>query len=369
MEEVYDVKNFEYFKNRNLKYAFDMLTGLLMREEVVGYVKHLLEKKVPFSFIIVDIDNFKTVNDTLGHIKGDKVLAITARYLCEKTGSKGIVGRYGGDEFIIVLEGVTEYKDVWSLGHNINMNIGSLKSDEIRGLSITVTMGISRSPIDSTDYDELFALADKALYRGKMKGRNCFIIYLPEKHRDIDMTKERSKSYTSTHLCSRVFHYLTTTEKIEDGISLLFKQFVAYFMVDHICIETREGMNFQVIHPLAKNKNFVHLDYDGINNYFNSIGLVYFNKVEDMDEEDYTDILRDMRDQHISSALYCKIRAFGREYGYLRVDMTDTVRIWQQSEMDIIMITANTIGLLLHYQNKTLEELPRQDIFIMPNEG
>ena len=139
-------------------------------------------------------------------------------------------------------------------------------------------------------------------------------------------------------------------------------------MVDHMCIQTRKGINFEVIHNLSKNKQFVPIDYDGINAYFNNLGLVYFNKVEDMREEDYTEILRDLRAQHISSALYCKISAFGEEYGFVRVDMTDTVRIWQSTEMDLITITAHLIGVLLHYQGKTLDDLPRQDVFIMATE-
>lgn len=368
MSNNYDVKNFTFFKQRDLTYSTDSLTGVLSRDEVAEYVRFLLSNEVPFSFAIVDVDNFKTVNDTLGHLLGDRVLAIFASYLCEKVGSLGVVGRFGGDEFMVVLEGTTEYKDVWDLGHDINMNIGSLKFGDIKGLSITVTMGISRSPIDGKTYDGLLALADKALYRGKMKGRNCFIIYLPEKHRNIDITKEMSIRYTSTHLCSRVFHYLTVTENVEDGIGLLFRQFVAYFMVDHICLETSGGINFQVIHHLSKNKNFAHLNYDGIGDFVNNIGIVSFNKVEEMEEGKYSPMLRELINQHISSALYCRISAFGKVYGYIRVDMTDTVRIWQQSEMDIIIIMANAIGLLLHYQNKTLEDLPRQEVLLLGSE-
>ena len=368
MNKKYDVNNFTFFKGRDLKYGRDNLTGVLAREEIISYVRHLIEKNVPFSFAMVDIDNFKMVNDTLGHQKGDRVLSMAAQYLCEKVGSAGVVGRFGGDEFLIVFENMTEYKDVWTVGHEINMNIGALRFGEIKGLSITVTMGISRFPLDASTYDELVALADKALYRGKMKGRNCFIIYLPEKHKDIDITKERERKYTSTHLCARVFHYLTCSEDISEGIALLIKQFVSYFMVDHMCIQTRKGINFEVIHNLSKNKQFVPIDYDGINAYFNNLGLVYFNKVEDMREEDYTEILRDLRAQHISSALYCKISAFGEEYGFVRVDITYTVRIWQSTEMDLITITAHLIGVLLHYQGKTLDDLPRQDVFIMATE-
>lgn len=369
MMTAYDVKNFAYFRGRDLTYSFDPLTGVLTREEVSEYVKYLLKQQQPFSFGIADIDNFKSVNDSFGHMAGDKVLAATAEYICGKVGSSGVVGRFGGDEFIIVLEGICDYKEVWNLGHDINMNIGGLEFEGLKGLAITLTMGITRSPADGKTFDGLLALADKALYRGKMKGRNCFIIYLPEKYRGLEMTEVGEKKFTSPHLCSRVFRYLTATDEIEDGIELLFKQFSAYFMVDHICVETGRGMNFQVVHRLAKNKHFRHIDYSDISAYFNNIGLAYFNKVEDMKEEDYTSLLKDLRDQHISSALYCKIGAFGREYGFIRVDMTDTVRIWQQNEKELIVVMANAMGLLLHYQGKTLEDMPVRAPFFAGEEG
>ena len=74
----YDVKNFTFFKQRDLTYSTDSLTGVLSRDEVAEYVRFLLSNEVPFSFAIVDVDNFKTVNDTLGHLLGDRVLAIFA---------------------------------------------------------------------------------------------------------------------------------------------------------------------------------------------------------------------------------------------------------------------------------------------------
>ena len=365
----YDIKKFDYFAGRDLAYSFDCLTGVLLREEIVEYINYLLSRGRPFSFALVDIDNFKTVNDTLGHINGDKVLKKAAEYLCGKVGEEGVVGRFGGDEFMLVLGGTADYRDVWNLGHEINMNIGGLRFEGLKGVSITFTMGISRSPVDGDTYESLLALADKALYRGKMKGRNCFIIYLPEKHRDIDITKAGEKKYTSMYLCSRVFMYLTESENIEDGLNYLFRHFAAYFMVDHICVETRGGLNFQVIHKLSKNRNFSRIDYDGLKKYFNNIGLASFNKVEEMCTEEDSPVLREMLGQHISSALYCKVAAFGTEYGYIRVDMTDTVRIWQPSEKDIIVIMANAIGILLHYQGKTLAGLHLQEAYITGQEA
>lgn len=92
MECVQSVKKFEYFSKKNLSRSCDNLTGLLCRETIVGYVNHLLKKNIPFCLAMVDVDNFKMVNDTFGHKTGDKVLAATAKYICEKIGEDGVVG-------------------------------------------------------------------------------------------------------------------------------------------------------------------------------------------------------------------------------------------------------------------------------------
>lgn len=361
----YNVKNFEYFSGRDLSYAFDTLTGVLKREEIIGYVNYLISQNKPFAFAIADIDNFKTVNDTYGHVRGDVALGAMAKYLCKKCGKAGVVGRYGGDEFMLVLEGYSEYKEIWSIGHSINMDIGSVKPEGCKGLSMTITMGVCRFPMDAKSYADLLTLADKALYRGKMKGRNCFIIYLEEKHKDITVNDIIERKYSGMLLCSRVFTYLTSSHDISSGMETLFRRIVAYFMVDHICVETRKGMNFQVIHKLSKLREFNRLDYDEVSSLLNNAGLAYFNKIENLRDEDYGPVIKDIKDQQISSGVYCRIAAYDKVYGYIRVDMTDTVRIWQQDEINVIIIAANTIGLMLYYQGKTIDDLPVcQPIFV-----
>lgn len=355
---AHNVKQFEYFADRDLSHAFDLQTGVLKREEIIGYVSYLISKGKPFTFGIADIDNFKTVNDTYGHVRGDVALSAMAEYLCEKFDGIGVVGRYGGDEFMLVLEDYSEYKDVWTVAHSVNMDIGKVRAEGCKGLSMTITMGLCRYPHDAANFSELLALADKALYRGKMKGRNCFIIYLEEKHKNIDINDAVERRYSSTHLCSRVFTYLTSSKDMCAGIQTLFHKIVAYFMVDHICIETRKGTRFHVIHRLSKVRDFSKLDYDEINNLLNNAGLAYFNKISNLHEEDYGPVIKQLQQTQVSSGVYCKISAFGNEYGFIRVDMTDTARIWQQDDLNVLVIAANTIGLMLYYQNKTIDGLP-----------
>lgn len=354
-----NLDSIEYFKGMDLSHCFDALTHVLDRMTMISYINWLVEKDRPFSLCLVDIDNFKNVNDTYGHPVGDIVLEQTASYLMNKVGTRGVIARYGGDEFMIVLEGVTEYNDVWACAHEIDMNIGGIEFKGIPNLSITVSMGIARCPVDARSYDTLLNLADKALYRAKTKGRNCFIIFLPEKHANILLNKQIDKSMTSMQFCASLFSNLMAHgEDISKSIMAVFRSFVSSNMYDHICIETRRGMNFSVVHTLARKKNFEHIPYKMLNSIINSIGYARLNNARNLNPEVYKELIKKYEEQEISSVLCCKISAYGRDYGFIRVDTVSTMRIWQNTETSLLMAAASVIGIILHYQNKTLEDLP-----------
>ncbi len=366
MGHAYTLRQFEYFKDLDLSHSLDALTGILNREALVEYLNWLIENNRPFSFFLIDIDNFKNVNDTYGHLVGDIVISQMAAYFVKISGDRGVVARYGGDEFIVVFENVVEYNDIWKIGHETNMRIGGIVFEGIPNLAVTVSMGIARFPLDANTTQKIMEVADKALYRAKMKGRNCFIIYLPEKHANISLKKERDKQQTQMQLCYTLFGNLTACgEDISQAIQSVFKSFISYFMFDHICIETKQKMNYSVVFTLSEQKNFTHMRTELIDSLMNSAGYVSLNNAMYLNEDAYGEIIREYNKQNIKSVLYCKIAAYGVDYGYIRVDMSNTSRIWQNNEIALVMTAANVIGLLLHYQNKTLDDLPA----VAPTEG
>ena len=349
----------EYFKNSNFAYSLDALTGVINRQMMTEYVDYLAQRGDNFSLFLVDVDNFKNVNDNYGHPAGDTVLVRIANYLVESVGSVGVVGRYGGDEFVIVLEGVSEYDEVWKYGHDIDMNIGSLVFDGTPNFSVTVSIGIARCPIDAQSYDDLLTISDKALYRAKMKGRNCFIIYLPEKHAHISLKKERDKRLTSMQIVQNVFKDMTAHgEDIATAINVVFEHLATYFMYDHICIETSKGLNFNFIHALSLKSEFEPLDYNLLEENVNPAGNIRLSARSALTSNSFAHLFKEYKKQNLSSTLYSRISAYGRNYGFIRIDTANTARIWQNMEVSIVMVVANTIGMLLHYQNKTLEDLP-----------
>ncbi len=180
------------------------LTGVISRRYFLNFVKAEMKEGVPFTFGMVDLDNFKYINDNYGHTAGDIVLVNVSRQMAEYLGDFGLVGRFGGDELLMINFRDLEYpdkkaflEDMYAKKHILSQTIIA----EQHELQITSTVGCATFPTDAGDYEGLFHLIDKTLYRGKSKGRNCYIIYLESKHKDLEI-KSLAKQGLYTNLSS-----------------------------------------------------------------------------------------------------------------------------------------------------------------------
>lgn len=173
--------------NTVVDFETDITTGLLTKKAILNYTENLLHRKPKYNvnLCVIDIDNFKAVNDTLGHMFGDEVLAKVAGIIKDAVEGKGIVGRIGGDEMFVVLEGVNTLSDLRGVLRSIRNNVEWAYLDRKEVPKVTCSIGVSTYPTDSAVYDDLFKIADKMLYRAKQKGKNRYIIYAPEVHGDV----------------------------------------------------------------------------------------------------------------------------------------------------------------------------------------
>ncbi|MGE4357213.1 MAG: diguanylate cyclase [Candidatus Omnitrophota bacterium] len=147
----------------------------LMNEEI----KKSLENKTPVSIIMLDIDNFKNYNDTLGHQAGDKVLQEIGNIIRDNVRKNDWACRYGGEEFAIILP-QTNKEDTVKFAERLRAKIESHKfpHEEIQPLQkITVSIGVATFPEDASSKDELIYKADMAMLEAKKKGRNCTVQY------------------------------------------------------------------------------------------------------------------------------------------------------------------------------------------------
>lgn len=165
----------------------DQLTGLILKGDITGYARKRIDvAKQKTAVAIIDIDDFKYVNDHYGHAQGDEVLRKCAAIIAEQVKGIGKAGRIGGDEFLIVFDKYENEQQLRIILRSIKNNVAAAYSLEVDGFHLTTSIGASVYPDNADDFDTMFHLADYLLYRAKSKGKNRYIIYNLEKHGPVE---------------------------------------------------------------------------------------------------------------------------------------------------------------------------------------
>ncbi len=151
----------------------DYLTKLPNRRLVLSKINELIGQKKSFYIGLADIDHFKEVNDRFGHVKGDEILVRLSSILRKAVGDCGFVGRWGGEEFLIVME-ADHIDTILGKANEIRSAAEEHRHDDI-GENVTLTIGLCKYR-ENISINAMIAEADKALYQGKLAGRNrCMI--------------------------------------------------------------------------------------------------------------------------------------------------------------------------------------------------
>jgi diguanylate cyclase (GGDEF)-like protein len=339
----------------------DSLTDTYTKDTISSYVSYLIENKEPFSYALLNLDNFTYIRDAYGLEIANKVLYDIANELKSIIGTDGVIARCADDEFSIVFKRLMEYDAIWGVCHTILVKINEFHISEIEGQTMTVTIGLARYPDNAETSDDLILCAQKALYRGKTKGRNCFVIYLPEKHKSIIPKDEKQRALGAMSLHSNIFRFLTSTDDLRMGIINLFNFISSYFSVDHICIQTGKDIFLQKINPLSKVKEFKYIRDDLIRVNMNRLTeVLYVSDTSNLVRARHEELYEALAVQHITSTCFCEISYRNEIYGMLRADMAGTPtekHLWRYSEMDLLLTAAKTIALILHYTGKRFENL------------
>lgn len=346
MYTIGDLDKFEYFKDVDLRYALDSLTGVLSRGQILEFTKHLIEKNIPFAMGIIDVDNFKIVNDNYGHDYGDQCLTDIAQNLQTYFKDSGLVGRYGGDEFIFIYLGDTCYENVHQMISNMYHEYKVLrKKFSYNGIEhwITSTTGCASFPKDADNYTSLFSKIDKALYRGKSKGRNCFIVYVEEKHKDIDVHKKETS-------------YLPI---IFDSINTIFKN-KAMIPCDDV-VKSALDYLINILHfsqaVFLKPDGTIITNSSNENNGIKNADLSFVKNLFDTEEIFIPENIEDTRENnpsykylfdnfHFLTFIASKIKGSEKLYGYLILFEGNVERIWQENDIAILMYLDKLIQLL-----------------------
>jgi diguanylate cyclase (GGDEF)-like protein/PAS domain S-box-containing protein len=162
----------------------DALTGVanrtLLNEEVEHELAAARRHRCRMAVVFIDLDYFKHINDSLGHEAGDSVLKTIAGRLSHAVRETDIVGRMGGDEFVVVLSEVDDAQDVLAITDKLRIECARPVPLDGHEAHLAVSIGVSLFPDDADDFRTLLRFADSALYQAKAEGRNNVQFYRPE---------------------------------------------------------------------------------------------------------------------------------------------------------------------------------------------
>ncbi len=163
-----------------VKSQMDPLTNVFNKTVTKEKINEKIMNSKPdetHALMIIDIDNFKSINDTHGHVLGDRVLINVVAHIKRMFREEDIVGRIGGDEFVVFMNHVSSREDIASKAVKLFKAFKNRYREKDEAIDVTGSIGISVYPLDGMDYDELLDKADKALYEVKAQGKNNFNIY------------------------------------------------------------------------------------------------------------------------------------------------------------------------------------------------
>ena len=352
MYTLEQLKQYPYFAERMKDTApealFDHLTGLVSRGHILWFAQWLIEQEIPFSFAMLDLDNFKYINDTYGHHIGDEVLVHVAEDLMALLDGIGLAGRFGGDEMLIVnLRDITyeankafftEMYDGKVLRKNIHL--------EDCNPFVTGTVGCAIYPKDAQNYTRLFELIDKTLYRGKSKGRNCHIIYVEEKHRDIEIRQiAKHGLYTTFNGIIRKFEFAPgMLNKLRNVMPLLMEE----LQISDLYYVGKQGIMRAVRNPdMAE-------PVEGLEQLLRSDDNYASNDMEEVRRRSPA-FHKTVKKMEVETLCVVRIGYQMETDGYLICAESRNRRIWQEAECAILFFLAKMMAASIRIDGERID--------------
>lgn len=317
------------------------------------------------ALLIIDVDNFKGVNDTYGHLCGDALLSDVASVLKSQFRSSDLVGRIGGDEFLVYLPAIAGEKETAERIRRLLASLGKLRPVK-DAPPISCSIGAALFPQKGADYYALYKCADSALYQVKAQGKNDFAFYNPNAKEipcglsssaigGIDSETESSGDTVGDKLAQYTFRMLYNSIDINTAVEQLLEIVGRAYDVSRVyifessedgkkCSNTFEWCNEGVSSEID---NMQNIDYkedlgDFLEN-FDKKGIFYCRDIRELNSNLY----HLLKPQGIRSVLQCAIMDDGVFMGYVGFDECRENRSWTKEQIRSLTLISNILSTFL----------------------
>lgn len=240
------------------KASRDTLTGLLNKgaaqRRIEKYLRALNPRKDHAALLLIDADGFKEINDTFGHLFGDAVLTDMGMIIEKHFRHSDVVGRIGGDEFLVLFRNVPSLQILRDRCQQIVSAMAKTYENGKDTLPFSISIGVSLFPAHGKTYTDLFRHADKALYEAKRCGKNQFVVYRPSllnaegsakvpNGRDPQNDAELQQKAFEDNMLEFIFRLLYETNSPEATIQMSLGMFGKQFQLDRVAIDRYDAMS------------------------------------------------------------------------------------------------------------------------------
>ncbi|MBE5960448.1 MAG: EAL domain-containing protein [Lachnospiraceae bacterium] len=360
----------------------DSLTKLYNHGKMKECITELLnraEKPAILAFLIIDIDNFKQINDTLGHLFGDAVLIDLSTKLKKLFQKHDIIGRIGGDEFAVLIYDAPSLSYIQSQARNACRLFHEIYIGDNASLCLSGSVGVSLYPSDGTTFDSLYRSADTALYAAKNQGRNQFCMYseklpaLPDyemenrihySHPEVKFFHE-DKSLVDSNIIANIIEILFDSREIDISINMVLSLIGGYYNLDHISIMefSEDGKTCMVSYEWYSDASY-KLPYQAMSAPIEEVkpallfekgtnGIFYTSDVKGLlkNQKINSNVRASLR--RVKSLFQCGIYDHGTYTGYVNISILKQVHKWQKNEIDSLSLLLKVIGGYLNHLRST----------------
>ncbi len=364
-------------KSLEQKARTDLLTGCLNKISSENEIKRIISGSSEgdtHALVMIDIDDFKSINDNLGHHFGDLVLQQVAEKLQKCFRAQDVIGRVGGDEFMVFMRGVKDTAAIEQKAQNITDAFRNTYTGDKATYKVSGSVGIACYPGDGQDYEELSKAADQALYSSKRQGKDCYTFYDNENMQETDGTmmnktllenaKRAMRTYTDVDIISVVFNLLYETRDIGSTINAVLGIIGQRMKVDRCYIfETHdEGGHYSntfewcadgVSSQIENLQDLPSFMWEDFFNEANEDGIIFSNDLGILKAEGAYEI---MKNQGIESFLHSQIRKNDVVQYILGLDDCTSPRVWGDKDISTITYLAKIMSTFLLMDNSQKEK-------------